>query len=68
MPGTGEAAREPAEGTAVRGRPATFTIPGRVPAVAVSFRTDGSLITVEIARRLADGRVGVRHVRHFWPV
>ena len=29
MPGTGEAAREPAEGTAVRGRPATFTIPGR---------------------------------------
>jgi len=30
----------------VKGKPATFTIPGPVPAVAVSFRTDGSLITV----------------------
>jgi serine/threonine-protein kinase len=40
-PATGSAA-----GTAVKGTPARFTIPGPVPAVAVSFRTDGSLITV----------------------
>jgi WD40 repeat protein len=31
---------------AVKGKPVPFAIPGAVPAVAVSFRTDGSLITV----------------------
>jgi hypothetical protein len=43
---TGEAGGNPAESTAVTGRPVAFTNPGSVPAVTAAFRSDGSLVTV----------------------
>jgi serine/threonine-protein kinase len=56
-PATGEAGREPAESSAVTGKPVPFTNPGSVPAVAAVFRSDGSLVTV-----------GVNDTAYIWDV